>query len=398
MLKGAGQALERAVDTIASLPAGIEYVFNNPQDAYQDVTNVACEVGTNIARLAHTIAKMDTATELQDSEMLAEVHANLDAFFNPLEQHIAQATYLEMLEGVGSGVTDAVVTNMLFKFAVTKTVQGTKDLFSKMGETGRKIKQAAGLEYVKKVRELKHPKAVVSFAGGAGIDSVSILKNEIQPISNRLVPSATAIDLARIANFDRGIDSLSAKYGKEILKDAKQALRINEYKILKKGANKFLREVEETCSKIKKVITSKPHRKNFIYDVGHSFKVTEGSIMEALTACAAEDQGLFNKLKRASVEGVDYIDMFNKKWDIKSPISKTVKHPFASFRKDKIIKEIVLEMSKGENILLDVTDIINCDYKSIIKDLSKLKVGNNMSFIVLHRDVPNRSFVLFEGV
>lgn len=183
--------------------------------------------------------------------------------------------------------------------------------------------------------------------------------------------SSSAHNLAKVAQFETGVTKLAATYGVETVEEARMALRINEYKLAKNCENKLLQELENTCANIKKVKT-KPHRHNFIYDVDHGFKATECSVMEGLTACAVEDQGFVKQLQRATKKGVDFVDELGREWDVKTGYSSMRSDYTYRFNLNRFMFQVENALTKGKNIILDITQLNERDLNSLKSRVTSL--------------------------
>lgn len=196
----------------------------------------------------------------------------------------------------------------------------------------------------------------------------------------------SAVHLAKLQTFELGLEDLVKKYGEKIMQDAQQALNINEYKIIHTQVSETLIELENEAQKIKKV-KSKPHRNNFMNDMGHSGNVTRTSVEEGLTACVAEDQGFFKQLTRAVEREIDFVDETGRRWDIKDAASKRAKNANYKFELEEFVQLVADSLEKGENVMVDITQLNEVDLFNLTERLNKLSltITNDLQILYIHR-------------
>jgi hypothetical protein len=423
--RGLARSGEHTINAVCQL---IAY----PIETFQNICTSIKNIGIGIGKAITLVPRFQVAVDFGDAEMLAGVNADIDrycekigGFCHGIKYILHDASEIEQMELIGSLSADILTMHLggkawsaLQQTAPVRFVAGYKSLaWAKLGDLGREINQIAGFALTKGTEALQrgfeaiknHPKLIhahqflgeailageaeLLMAEGLGFANeieagLKILQQDSQIAS---IGSVNANNLAKIAQFETGAAKLASTYGAETVEEARIALRINEYKLAKNCENKLLQELENTCANIKKVKT-KPHRHDFIYDVDHGFKATECSVMEGLTACAVEDQGFVKQLQRATKKGVDFVDELGREWDIKSPISKTPLHPYASFRADKIVTDIISEMKRGESIIIDITNVIESDFNLMLAELRSQLSGNKIKdILIVHRDIAVKS-------
>lgn len=209
---------------------------------------------------------------------------------------------------------------------------------------------------------------------------------ETQPTNFGDAAARQAAHAAKLALFEEGVADLTQKYGSKIVADAQQALKITEYKIIKQvDVGTLTKELERLCGNIKRITQNKLYRTNFIYDAAHSGRPTLSSINEGLTACAAEDQGFFKQLTRATEKGVDFVDETGRQWDIKT---------FASIRpntKDRFnvqyaLENIIDSFNRQENVIIDITLLEENDLQILTQSINELLTCRVDTLSILYID------------
>lgn len=357
--KGLKNGLERNV-------TGLYHLVLYPVDTGEDIGHLIKTIGTGIGKLVTTSIKMDVGMALEDENLIRSAQQDVDNWIDGGRQlyEVGKQTWqskskLERYELTGSIASDFLLAkgmSWLVKLGSLKNLTSYKpQAFAKLGEVGREINQIVGLTCAKVPKYLRKSEQLIA-AGEAALadlnlieelNALNLLKHEAQ-IAN----SATKVnELTKIVEFEKNLLALQVEYGTGILHDAKQALRINNYKIINCHEAEILNKLKQACADIK-YIQSRSHRYNFIYDVAQG-GATDGSIAEALVACAAEDQGIVKKLMRSAETAYDFLDELGNKWDIKTFKSKYM-------ISDKSYKEFInkskIDISKGEYILFNVTE------------------------------------------
>lgn len=309
----------------------IYHMLRYPSDTAESLSHLVKNIGTGIGKIALTLAKHDAGLELNDENLIRSAHQDIDDWiaggrelYEAAKQILQNKSKLERYELVGSYAVDLLLLKGLPNVGRMPTVQKLAEYkpqaFAKLGKIGQEINQTIGLICAKVPKYLRQSEHMVA-AGEASLAEINLLEelNSANSLKNEaLISSSTSkiSELTKIVEFEKSLLALQVEYGTEILHDAKQALRLNEYKILNSCENEILTKLKQACTDIK-YIQNKPHRHNFIYDVAQGGKVTQGSIVEGLTACAAEDKGIVSKLSRAMEREYDFLDNLGRKWDVK---------------------------------------------------------------------------------
>lgn len=388
--------------------SGIYHMVRHPINTFVDIGILAANIGIGIGNVASLVPRFGVGLILDDQAIIQSVQQDVNHYcdgakqiYQYIDRTWQDKTTSERYELAGSLMVDLLLMKGLpaasSKLATIKNLSRYKpQAFSKLGNVGREINETIGLICVKNRDYLQRGGRAV-MAGEAellaseGFGFAREIETGLNAVKHDITVSSGAHNLAKMAQFETGVTKLAATYGVETVEEARAALRINEYKLAKNCENKLLQELENTCANIKKVKT-KPHRHNFIYDVDHGFKATECSVMEGLTACAVEDQGFVKQLQRATKKGVDFVDELGREWDVKTPISKAPLHPYASFRADKIVTDIISEMKRGESIIIDITNVIESDFNLMLAELRSQLSGNQIKdILIVHRDIAAKS-------
>jgi len=374
----------------------------NPQ-TYVDLGHLITQVSAGIGNALYNLAELSVAMDFNDQPTILKLSNNLDQrcdqlyqFYDNIKQAYHDASKEQVCEITGGLITDAIFIafgpkkiNSTLKQVLPVLPQYQSQISNRLGLIGQEINESVGRLCAKSRKYFKKE----LLAGEATIlgnteqlfeKASNILKQDSQIISS----GNDTAKIAKIVEFENGVALLAKKYDHHILHDAKQALRIRDYKILKTGPQELISELEETCVSIEKVIKSKPHRANFIYDVAQGNKVTENSIREALAACAAEDQGICKQLTRAVEAEHDFTDILGNKWDVKQLHSIGLEANYEKTMKN-LIDTIKKDISQGEFILLNVSNA----NKNHIEIFEKLMINslssNEKSYVKMVKYNPN---------
>jgi hypothetical protein len=364
--------------------AGVANMAVHPFSTCYDIGQLIYKTSCGLVRALHITQKAYTQLFLKYPIKIAQYEHDLSVytqewrqFYEHIKQQYANTRYLtknERCELIGSLSADLLFMKNggeLFKLAKMPIQEVAIKSFSKLGEFGREVCRSVGYVLADGSKYLKQAGEVEIAAGEAGMlinieeflqKAPSILLTESQFATG----SASVNKASKISMFEAGIAELAVKYGDTILNDAKQAFNLSEYKVLKHGSEKVIRSLDQLCSDIKKVVTSKPHRANFIYDAAHGNMVTENSIIEAIAACAAEDQGALGSLIRSVEESYDFIDEIGRRWDIKRLESKYI----ANIDFMEYVGKIKKGISNGEHVMIDIS-------RAETKHVDKLKLFLN---------------------
>lgn len=378
----------------------------HPIDTACDLYHVATNIGIGIVRALNIYQKVCLAKLVKDPKLAARHQQDVGRYVNEWREfydyHIQNfldntkyASKQDRCQFIGERVADIIFLIGGGEFlALSKAVVPWAQLASrpiklasnfsrKIGQFGCQINRtvgtviANGKKYVQRSNELKLA------TGKAGMikDADSLLNYSANIMRQDLQITAGVSDtarLAKLAEFETGLISLTAKYGEKIVNDAKQAFKLTDYKIIKNGPQSAVNELGTLCSKIDKVFKEGSTYCDFIRDAAKGNSVTVGSVEEALVAIAAEKQGICKKLARALDPAFDFIDCDGIKWDIKSFYPKRIKPGRQMY---EYVNNIKKDLDMGEFVLIDVIDATVSELENLKSELAVFNIDNKIKFI-----------------
>lgn len=206
------------------------------------------------------------------------------------------------------------------------------------------------------------------------IDEQAEGKEKIEELIKAIIKNKTITEEQhkKIGEFTDEVLSLIKEYGLETVSESMEIYNVTFEKISKRNV---INAITILSKKLSLINESNELIKTFKYDPAHQNSVSPSGVQEAIAAKGCMEQGILGKLKRSTIEGADFFEIESGKlWDVKTASSESLegKHIFdiVSF-----IKKLKESLKEGENIILQITDLLEPDwtllFKEIIENFSK---------------------------
>lgn len=223
-------------------------------------------------------------------------------------------------------------------------------------------------------------------------DSEEVKKNESEIIENIIKKALedkklTDEQLSNIEEFRVQLSDLIKEYGKDNVFEASEIYEITLHRICNRGITAI-----KKLSKILQIINEDELTKSFKFDPAQNYKVTASSVEEALAGRECMVQKLLGLLKRALEKEDDFTEVEpGVNWDVKTPRSESLEGK-RIFDIVKIIRSLRIAYDKGENLIINITNLNNDDTETLYQEIKKeFSEKELIRTVVVHAEAPSKS-------
>jgi hypothetical protein len=192
----------------------------------------------------------------------------------------------------------------------------------------------------------------------------------------------------QLDDFLESLKDLVGKYGIDNVLEACEVSNLSLYKVKKGTVIHAINELGEAL----KEINNDPEGRAFKFEHAQNGEITRSSIQEAIAGKTCMDQKLLGKLRRAELEGDDFIEIATgKSWDVKTARSKSLDGEYI-FDIEAFIRSLQDGYADGENIIIQITNLSEEDLETFYKSYrEKFTFREFEKTIIVDGKTPSRS-------
>lgn len=200
----------------------------------------------------------------------------------------------------------------------------------------------------------------------------------------------TEEQLSKVEEFKTQLSELIKEYDRDTILEALEVYKLTLTRICKNNGILALKKIARSLI----IINKEEEIKSFKFDAARAGQVTTSSIEEAVAGKACMDQGILEKLVRATTTEDDFVEVGIEKtinWDVKTPRSESLEGKYI-FNVAEIIESLKDAYEKGENLIIQIDHLNDSDLIEFYNQVSKSFTENEFKrTVIVHSTSPEKS-------